>query len=937
MSAGAADEEVLDVAERGFPTGARTELFAGTGEVRELARTLDWGATALGWPDRWSPALRIATRAMLDSPVPICLWSGLEYAAVYNDAYRRILAAKHPAALGQPGAVVWAEVWDVIEAQFDQVRGGGLPIARENARFTLARLEGGGTEDAWFSYSLSALRDEDGTVAGVLNISPETTSSVLAERELEVQRARLEDVFRRAPSFITAFRGTEQVYEFVNDAYYQLVGYREIIGRPLLEAIPEVRGQGYYEVLEHVRTTGEAWVGREAPVVLQRSPGATPETRYLDMVFQSVVDAEGTRTGVVVHGSDITEQVLARREVERARDRANRLQALTAALAATTRPEEIADVVVAQGVDAADAATGMLVLRVPPPSGEGDDELVILRQTGLAATLATAYARFPLSSPVPTALCARTNEPFFLADREALATAFPELTGVWDARRTQALAAVPLSVGGEVVGAMTFTFTAPRPFPAEDRDFFLTLGGQAAQALERARLFEAEHTARIRTETLQRVTAALAKAQSLADVGRVFSRELTTLLGAQTAWVGVVTPDGAAIEAQGWSGYADGMADAWRHLALDANIALTDAVRSGVPQWWPTRDALARAYPARAEAIRTLAQDGVAVLPILGDDTQDVAGAPAGDDDRSTIAVGGIVVGFASPQRFDADTRAFFLALAQQCAQAVARARSYQSAQEARLEAEAARRAAEAANRAKSEFLAVMSHELRTPLNAIGGYTELIELGIHGDVTDAQRTALARIQASQRHLLGLIAGVLDYSRVEAGAVTYRLIDLPVAEAVAEAEALVAPQLRANGLGYVWSGAPPGLTVRADREKLQQILLNLLSNAVKFTSARDDVPGRIEVACSVEDAELASPARERVLLHIRDTGSGIAPDKLDAVFEPFVQVDQRLTRPHQGTGLGLAISRDLARGMGGDLTVESQVGAGSTFTLALPRR
>ena len=250
-------------------------------------------------------------------------------------------------------------------------------------------------------------------------------------------------------------------------------------------------------------------------------------------------------------------------------------------------------------------------------------------------------------------------------------------------------------------------------------------------------------------------------------------------------------------------------------------------------------------------------------------------------------------------------------------------------------EAETARDAAEAASRAKSEFLAVMSHELRTPLNAIGGYTELLELGIHGPITEAQRTAMARIQSSQRHLLSLIAGVLDYSRVEAGAVHYQLEDVPVAEAVAEAETLVAPQLRAKGLGYSWSGAPPGLTVRADREKLQQILLNLISNAVKFTHPRDGGLGRIEVSCTSEAAS-APEEPGHVYLHVRDTGDGIAIDQRERIFEPFVQVDQRLTRPYMGVGLGLAISRDLARGMGGDLTVESEQGRGSTFTLMLRR-
>ncbi len=248
----------------------------------------------------------------------------------------------------------------------------------------------------------------------------------------------------------------------------------------------------------------------------------------------------------------------------------------------------------------------------------------------------------------------------------------------------------------------------------------------------------------------------------------------------------------------------------------------------------------------------------------------------------------------------------------------------------AREEAERALAEAEAANRAKGEFLAVMSHELRTPLNAIGGYAELIGLGLHGPVTPEQRQALERIQRSQRALLSVINEVLNFARVETGAVTYALATVPVAEAVGAAELLVAPQLRAKGLGYGWAGCEPQLAVRADPDKLQQILLNLLSNAIKFTDGHDGRPGRVEVSGCVD------PTGQQVELRVRDTGIGIPPDKLAAVFEPFVQVETALTRTQQGTGLGLAISRDLARGMGGDLTAESTPGAGSTFTLTLPR-
>jgi PAS domain S-box-containing protein len=230
---------------------------------------------------------------------------------------------------------------------------------------------------------------------------------------------------------------------------------------------------------------------------------------------------------------------------------------------------------------------------------------------------------------------------------------------------------------------------------------------------------------------------------------------------------------------------------------------------------------------------------------------------------------------------------------------------------------------AEEANRTKSEFLAAMSHELRTPLNAIGGYVELIEMGIHGPVTEEQRKALERVQQSQRHLLSIITDLLNYSRIEAGQVTYAISTVPMHDVVDAVFPLLEPQAAGKDITLVHGPCQAGLDVHADRLKAQQIVLNLLSNAVKFTLAG----GRVEVGCSAE--------ADRVRVTVRDTGPGIPPEMQGAIFEPFIQLGRSLTSAHEGTGLGLAISRDLARAMGGDITVQSVVDEGSTFTLSLP--
>jgi signal transduction histidine kinase len=229
-----------------------------------------------------------------------------------------------------------------------------------------------------------------------------------------------------------------------------------------------------------------------------------------------------------------------------------------------------------------------------------------------------------------------------------------------------------------------------------------------------------------------------------------------------------------------------------------------------------------------------------------------------------------------------------------------------------------------AANKAKSAFLAMMSHELRTPLNAIGGYAKLMLDGIPTPPSEGQQNFLNRILKAQQHLLGLIESVLTQARLEAGRMTYRISPLGVGELLEALEPLLTPQLASKALAYDCSACDSSLVLRADRQKTVQILLNLLSNAVKFTPPG----GRI----SLRTAPLSA---SRALIAVRDSGIGMTVEQVATVFEPYVQFDNSLTRQDKGTGLGMPISRELARGMGGELTVESEPGVGTEFVLTLP--
>ena len=236
----------------------------------------------------------------------------------------------------------------------------------------------------------------------------------------------------------------------------------------------------------------------------------------------------------------------------------------------------------------------------------------------------------------------------------------------------------------------------------------------------------------------------------------------------------------------------------------------------------------------------------------------------------------------------------------------------------------ALKESAESANRAKTAFLGAMSHELRTPLNAIGGYVDLLDMGLRGPVTREQHADLARVKSNQQHLTILITEILNFARMSNADVTYVVADVNACDAIQRAVDMVEPLFAKRGL--VFDGVKGGsqIVARADPERVTQVIVNLLSNSIKYTPAN----GHVSAACGV--------AGDSVTITVFDTGTGIPADKLESIFQPFVQIKEGLADRDGGVGLGLSISRDLARAMNGDLTVKSVEGKGSEFILTLPK-
>lgn len=291
------------------------------GAMGALLRAFDWGSIGLGAPHTWPSALRSALAICLSSSFPTCVYWGAELRLFYNDAWSRIPEDRHPWCLGRPASEVWADIWPQVGPQMQRVLDTGRGFAAYDHFLPMRRH--GRSEETYWTYSFTPLFDEQDRVVGVLNQGHETTSAVLAERQRESEVNRLRDMFGRAPGAVALLRGPQHVFEMANAAYLKLVGNREVLGKPVAEALPEVARQGFVQLLDQVFATGAPYKGEAVHVDLQREPGVPLEQRIVDFMYQPVRDASRRVTGIVVQATDVTERDRALqqlREADRRKD-----------------------------------------------------------------------------------------------------------------------------------------------------------------------------------------------------------------------------------------------------------------------------------------------------------------------------------------------------------------------------------------------------------------------------------------------------------------------------------------------------------------------------------------------------------------------------------------------------------------------------------------
>jgi signal transduction histidine kinase len=581
-----------------------------------------------------------------------------------------------------------------------------------------------------------------------------------------------------------------------------------------------------------------------------------------------------------------------------------RLQHVTEALATVLTAADVARVIVREGMEALGAAAGNLYIH-----DDTGDALILVDDADYPAASLEEFRRVPLDAAVPHADAVRTGAAVWLETQADWDRRYSSGAPFHAATGYEAAVSMPLVGRERIEGVLGLSFAGPRAFDAEDRALLLTIGRQAAQALERARLYEAERAARTRAERaadrmarLLAVTAALARATTREEVAETALREGIASVGAVAGGLGVLADGGASIERLAMFGYPEEIVEGTRFVPLDALGPIATTARTGAAVWLETNEELFSRYP-QLGAIPARRQFGATV--------------------SVPLAVGGQIIGvmslrFAEERPFDSAARDLIEAIAGQCAQALERARLYEAERTARAEAEEA-------VRARDQFLSIAAHELKTPVTALKGSAQLLLRRHARGLLDADRLArtLTILEISADRLAQLTDDLLDVSRLRTGQLPLDPHATDLVALVRAAMTRASEQLGARQRLILEVRDPIG-PVWADAGRIEQVLTNLLDNAMKYSPG----DGAVTVTVRAEG--------EGVMAAVQDDGIGLPPGAAETIFTPFGRAANAVAGSLPGMGLGLYICRNILERHGGWIRAESDgEGQGTTVSFWLP--
>ncbi len=896
-------------------------------------------------------AIVITEAEPIDEPGPRIIY--------VNEAFTRMTGYSPEEVLGKTPRILQGQNSD--RTQLDKLRAALKQWQPSVVELNNYRKDG---SEFWVEISIVPVANAEGWYTHWIAVERDITDRKLAEDALRLS----DEILSQMPDAVFLTDLELNIQKWTGKAE-EMFGYTapEVMGRKVIFLIrPDMIATITQKVLQTIQETGTF----SGEMICCKKDGSEIP---IEATAKTLYDRSGNPVGFVSINRDITERLRAEQQREQLiREQAARREAETQGLKSAFLAE--ASTVLASSLDY--ETTLASVARLAVPFLADWCAVDILEENQSIRRVAIAHGN-PLKEELAWELNRRYPENFNAAAgllpkvlRTGQSLLSDEISDAdlvavaQDAQHLQILRelnlksmiVVPLLARGRTLGAITLaTVESARRNSAKQLPLVEDLARRAAIAVDNARLYRASEAARKATQearqiaeetaernaSLQSLTASLSEALSLSQVGEVVVNQALAALKASAGLIALLVNGDRTLEVISACGYPQEMLDTWSRFPMTAEIPIADAIKMQQPIFLPSREAWAQRYPHIATQYADIEHHAWAALPLIVDGS----------------TVGGMSFSFPTLQQFSPEDCSFIQALAQQCAQAIQRARAYAAERQARAEAEAA-------NRMKDEFLATLSHELRTPLNAMLGWTQLLRTRTF-EQSKVER-ALETIDRNTKSLAALIEDILDVSRIMMGKLHLSVTSCELVPIIEAAIETIRPAAEAKLIQIECFFDASAGPVWGDANRLQQVVWNLLSNAIKFTSPGGRVEvrlDRVERLDSVQEGlkvgelkvgeleelkvEGSEPSAKKqpatcqptnfyAQIQVRDTGKGISPNFLPYVFERFRQENSSSTRSYGGLGLGLAIVRYLVEQHGGTVQAFSQgEGMGATFTVQLP--